>query len=291
MKTATALGLFDGVHRGHREVLGACLSYAGEKGLSPAVFTFDTGTVTTKGKDFAPIYPESIKRMLIQKAGIEAVHSEDFSAVKDLSPEEFADIYLVKKLDAAAVFCGKDFCFGKSAAGNTETLGLLCRERGIDLHVVEDVMQSGRKVSSTRIRELIREGNIKSADTLLGESYILRGEVVHGRHLGRTQGYPTANIFLEKGTLFPKFGVYAASCELDGRTLYGAANIGVKPTVGSDAALCEINFFDYDGDLYGRVLEIRLIDFVRPELRFSGVDELFERIAYDTKFIHKLIKG
>lgn len=285
MKTAAALGLFDGVHCGHRRVLSECAGYAGQNGMQAAVFTFDTATLNTKGEDFAPIYSDEVKKSLISREGIADCRSYAFSQVRELSPEEFIERIIIKELDAAAVFCGRDFTFGRKAAGNAAVLRELCSSYGIEAHIVDDVSVKGRKISSGSIRKYLREGNIITANALLGESYRIMGEVVTGNRLGRKMGCPTANILFPEGVLLPRFGVYAAKCDIDGVTYTGAANIGVKPTVGTERPLCEVHFLGFDGDLYGKILEVEFLDFIRPEQKFTDIDELFKQIAEDQKFI------
>ncbi len=285
MSASVALGLFDGVHLGHRRVISQACDYAQEHGITAAVCTFDTSTLNTKGEDFAPIYSDSSKAALVKKIGAERILSLDFAKVKGLSPEDFFSRYIMDELEAEHIVCGRDFRFGRNAAGNTALLEKLCAENSMTLNVIDDVSYGARRISSAQIRKFLREGNMISANELLGDNYIVSGEVVHGRHLGTKMGYPTANILFQDGMLLPRFGVYAVWSEIDGKYCAGAANIGIKPTVGSPAPLCEAHFFGYSGDLYGRELTVHFEDFVRPEQKFESVDKLTAQIAEDSAFI------
>ena len=291
MGTTIALGIFDGVHTGHRRVLENAAGYAAEHGAKAAVCTFDTSTISTKGADFLPIYSDEIKREKIQALGITEIHSLDFTKVRDISSESFITDILVSQLHAENVVCGLDFRFGRHASGGIEELEKAGQQLGFTLTVTDDVSVGNRKISSSRIRTYIREGNIKTANLLLGDTYFIRGEVIHGNRIGTKMNYPTANIALDEKLVMPRYGVYAVYSEINGRRAAGAANVGVKPTVGSDRPLCEVHFFDDMPSLYGDTLDIHFVDFIRPEMRFDGVDSLFEQIHYDEKIIRKILSS
>lgn len=281
-ETAVALGIFDGVHRGHRAVIDKAAVEASENGLSPAVCTFKTGTISTKGSGYRPIYSDETKLVLLEKEGIEYAFIPDFADVKDMSPEAFVRDILCGILNARIVVCGRDFRFGKNAACSAEGLGEICGRLGMRLCIVDDVTENGVRICSADIRRYISEGNIREADILLGHDYAVTGRVIHGRQLGRKMDFPTANQLMPEGNVMPKFGVYASYAELDGKIYRGITNIGVKPTVDSSGVpLAETHFPNYSGDLYGREIVVRLIDFIRPERRFNNTDELRAQINND----------
>lgn len=281
-ETAAALGVFDGVHLGHRAVMGRAAEYGRENGLAPAVCTFKTDTISTKGSDFLPIFTEEKKLSLLTGEGIEYVYDPDFAQVRDMSAEDFVKDILMKKLRARAVVCGSDFRLGKNAACGVKELGDICKGLGIELMPVGDVTDGGEKISSARIRQLIRQGDVSGAARLLGGCYCVDGKVVSGNRLGRKLSFPTANQVIPTGTVCPMFGVYVSRAFIDGEYVKGITNIGVKPTVGYEGVpLAETHFLDYSGGLYGREISLEILEFVRPERRFESQEELKKQIASD----------
>lgn len=289
-KTSVALGLFDGCHRGHKQVIKRAVERARKYGLAPAVFTFDTNTVTSKSGASERIMTDRQKRDFFRSYGIEYVYSPNFSELKDLSAEDFIEKILVKKMNCGAVFCGKDFTFGKNAGGNSRLLADICGSRyGIFCDIIADETVDGVKVSSTRIRELIREGRLLDANLLLGHFYSVCEPVIHGHELGRTMNFPTINQLIPENTVVPRYGVYASFTEIDGNNFRSITNIGVKPTVEKNSALlAETYIIGFEGDLYGQTVKVSLYDFVRPEMKFGSIDELFARIAADTEYVKNL---
>jgi len=289
-KTSVALGLFDGCHRGHIQVIKRAVERARKYDLAPAVFTFDTNTVTSKIGASERIMTDRQKRDFFRSYGIEYIYSPNFSDLKDLSAEDFISDILVKKMNCGAVFCGRDFTFGKNASGDSRLLADICGGRyGVFCDIIADETVNGAKVSSTRIRELIRDGKMLEANILLGHFYSVYEPVIHGHELGRTMNFPTVNQLIPENTVVPKHGVYASFTEIDGRNYRSITNIGVKPTVEKNSALlAETYIIGYEGDLYGQRLKVSLYDFVRPEMKFGSVNDLFARIASDTEYVKNL---
>jgi riboflavin kinase/FMN adenylyltransferase len=286
-KTAVALGIFDGVHLGHREVLDTAVQKAAEYGATPSVFTFDTGSVTSKGRLESLITDEQ-KRRRLAEIGIENVCSENFADLCDMSAEQFVERVLVKKMGAVCVVCGEDFRFGKGGGSDTEDLKRICGGYGITVCGVKQLKIGGETVSSTRIRELIKHGKIADANALLGWHYGYCEEVVHGFQRGRTINFPTINQLIPTGLVLPKFGVYCSKVLIDGGEYAAVTNIGVKPTVEKNSPpLAETYIIGYSGDLYGRVLDTLLYEFIRPERRFESFDELKSEITKNTEYAKK----
>ena len=284
--TSVALGVFDGVHRGHKAVIDAAAKNAAANDLSAAVCTFRTATVDTKGTGFRPIYSDETKCLLLEHEGAEYVYMPDFSRIKNNSAEDFVRDILRKKMNAKTVVCGRDFRLGRGASCTAEGLSVLCRENGMGLIVVDDITDNGVRICSSDIRKDIAEGDIVSANRLLGHDYAITGEVVNGNHFGRQMNFPTANQRMDSGCVLPKFGVYASYAMIDGKFYKGVTNIGVKPTVEvGDAPHAETYFISFDGDLYGRNIVLRLVDFLRPEKRFPSIEALREQIARDTETV------
>lgn len=282
-----AMGLFDGLHYGHRTVIRYAVEIAGRiPGTSPAVFTFDTVSVTSKGDGGVDyILSREMKFELLESLGVKYVYSPDFSNFKDLDGERFVQLVLCDKFFAKCAVCGEDFRFGKGAKWGVKELDVLCKKRGIKLYSVPKVTENcGERISSTMIRGLIREGKIELANMLLGSGFALKLPVAYGRKLGRTLDFPTINQYFPKRQIVPKYGVYASRTEVCGGIYKSVTNIGVKPTVGSDAPLAETYIIDYSGDeLYGETAKVTLTAFIRPERKFGSVDELKAQIAEDVK--------
>lgn len=282
-KTAVAMGIFDGVHAGHRSVIKEAVSF-NKKGLMPIAFTFKNETVFKKGEKIKGILSDDIKAERLIKLGCEMVVSPDFNEFKDLSCEDFCREVIVKKLMAGVVVCGEDFTFGKNAEGNFKTLTELGKKLGFEVSVVKSFMTEGEVLSSTMVRELIKKGEISKANRLLCENYQLELKVVHGVQLARTWNFPTINQIFPKNLEEVKFGVYCSRVLIDGVWYKGVTNVGVKPTVKNEGeVLCETFIMDYDGDLYGRTLRIELCEFLRAEKKFESLDELKEEIARNKK--------
>lgn len=289
--TAVAAGLFDGVHLGHRAVIGKAAEIAREnKDISAAVFTFDTSTVTSKnsnGGALGCILGREDKLSMLEQLGAEYVYSPDFLSFKEYTAERFVKEVLHEKMRAKYVVCGVDFHFGKGASGNAEILKRLGEECGITVITVPPVSEeNGRKISSTHIRELISDGDISEANALLGYDYFFTLPVISGNRIGRTMDFPTINQRLGAERIMPRFGVYASRAEIGGNTYFGITNVGVKPTVSDRRdVLAETYIIGFDGDLYGENVKLSLVDFIRSERKFGGIDELKAQIKNDVNTV------
>ena len=283
---AIALGLFDGVHLGHREVIKFPIMLA-ESGFIPSVFTFSSSTVEEKqGRRIEYIYTDEQKEILIRSLGISDFFIEDFSSIKDLSGEEFVRDILVDRLSTRYVICGRDFRFGKRASCGIDELYEFGRKYGFGVEIADDVKSEGENVSSKKIRELLKNGEIQTANKLLGSAYHISGEVLHGMELGRTMDFPTINQNFGEKQLVPKHGVYHTRTLIDGKKYDSITNIGIKPTVGDNIKpLAETHILGYSGDLYGRKTEVQFCRFIRDEKKFPSIDELKKQIAEDIEYI------
>ena len=279
--TAVAMGLFDGLHPGHLAVIQKTMGFS----LIPTVFTFvydNPAEVTKTG--YARLLSPTLKMALLEKAGVEAVLSPNFSTIQSLAPEEFFQKVLVNTLQAKAVFCGYDFRFGRQAAGDGETLRQLCAKANIRFEQLPAMTWDGSPISSTRIREAVREGDMQLAARIMDRPYAIDFPVVHGRHMGRAVfGFPTINQLYQPEDLLPRFGVYESRVEIDGRWYKGVTNVGVKPTVGGDLPGAETFILDYDGDLYGQSPLVCFCLFLRGEKRFPSFDALKAQIESDAR--------
>lgn len=290
-KTAVAMGLFDGLHLGHQDVIHRAVDFI-PQGIAPAVFTFETDTVTSKGDGGVDvILSKELKYELMDKLGVKYIYSPHFKEIRGLSGEDFVRLILRDRLNAGVVICGEDFSFGQGGKNGYAQLKQWCGQWGIDVIVIPPTLVDGRVVSSTRIRESIKAGDLPRANRLLGYDFSLKLPVVHGNALGRTMNFPTINQLLPQRQIIPKFGVYYSKTELAGKLYRSITNIGVKPTVGGEKVpLAETYIFDYSGDLYGRTVKISLNTFIRAEKKFSGTEELFAQIAEDIETAKEFIR-
>ncbi len=280
--TAVALGFFDGVHRGHRAVLGACAQGKGE--MRCAALTFRESPAKTLGRECPPMLTDNVRKAaLMGTLGVEDVIFADFSKMKDVSAARFVGDILSEQLNAKKVYCGFNYRFGRSGEGDTAALKRLCEERGIEVNVSEPVYVGGEQVSSTRVRGLLLNGEIEKANELLGYRYAVAGGIDSGNHIGTEMGFPTVNIPIAEGMAAPRFGVYASCIRIDGAAYRGATNIGVHPTVGeNERPLCETFILDYHGEsLYGKNAVCELVRFVRAEKRFGSLAELTAQVKKD----------
>lgn len=282
-KTSVALGYFDGLHLGHLGVIRAALS---QEGLSPAVFTFNCDTTLPKFKNPEDIISFENKRELLSRVGVRYLYAPDFAEVYELTAEEFVSEILVKRLNAGYACCGTNFRFGRNGSGTPRLLADIGEKYGMRAETVPDVCHNGVMISSTHIRELIRDGNIEEANTLLGYELWYRLPVVRGNEIGRRLlSFTTINQIIPPTNVIPRFGVYKSFVQLDGRNYRGVTNIGVKPTIENrrdgGGVVMETHIIDFDEDLYGQNVSVSLCSFIRPERKFPDLEELKKQIAAD----------
>ncbi|MDR6851885.1 riboflavin kinase/FMN adenylyltransferase [Sphingomonas sp. BE123] len=279
-----ALGNFDGFHRGHQAVVGRALARARDAGRPAIVATFDPHPVRHFRPDTPPFRLTTLdqRQRLFAQAGADAMLVFGFdAALAGLSARDFAQQRLVELIGAGGVVTGADFTFGKGRDGNVAVLAELGAELGFSVDTVSPVAAEGEVVSSSRIRDALRNGHPREAAALLTRPFAIEGVVEGGAKLGRELGYPTANIRLG-AYLRPRYGIYAVRGRLaDGRVVDGVANLGIRPTIDPPVELLEPYFFDFFGDLYGQTVEVQLIDFLRDEAKYDDLDTLKAQIARD----------
>ena len=287
---AVALGFFDGVHLGHRAVIGGCADDKGD--LSCAALTFYESPAKALGKTAPPLLSDNRRKAeLMARIGVDEVIFADFAAIRDKSPEDFVRGILRDKLNAKKVYCGFNYRFGRDGSGDIAALQKLCGEIGIEVVVKEPISVEGEQASSSAIRALIADGEIERANRMLGYRFAVGGDIGSGNHIGTAMGFPTVNLPLEDGIAVPRFGVYASIITIGGKSYRGATNIGVHPTVGAnEKPLCETFLLDFQGgDLYGERAVCELAAFIRPEKRFGSVEELTEQVKKDCETILKTV--
>lgn len=291
--THWAMGVFDGLHIGHRAVVESAVREAREKGGIAGVLTFGNHPLTCLRPESAPLRlwgDEGDKSQLLQEWGIDLELSLAFDEeLAAMTPDAFIEI-LDSYGSLASISVGEDWRFGSGRAGNVDFLRAKGEALGFSVNAVPHVFWNGERVSSTRIRQSIAAGDMEAAATMLGRPYAIEGVVIHGRELARQLGFPTANIRPLNGQL-PPFGVYAVSVSLEGEECPGMANLGVRPTVEREGgeALLEVHLFDRKDDLYGKKLAVECIRYLRPERKFESLDSLKAQIAEDAKMARKVL--
>lgn len=275
-KYALALGMFDGVHMGHKAVLDGAV----KSPFRSVAVTFSSIPFKTGGS----IMTAEEKEKKLLEAGIDEVLFLDFFEIKDLSPEEFLEM-LSKKYDLGKICCGFNYRFGKKAAGDTALLSAWCSARDVEFFECPEVVFEDKTVSSTYIKSLIAGGEIEKANLLLGTEFSFTAEVRHGDQRGRTMGFPTINQLYPENLTAPKCGVYQTVVTIDGREYDGVTNLGFRPTYITDYISAETFILDFSGDCYGKQVKTRLVAFIRDEQRFESLEALQNAIAENTRFV------
>lgn len=279
-----ALGNFDGYHRGHQAVAARARALAGASGRPLIIATLDPHPASFFQPDLAPFRLTTLdqRERLFRRAGADAMLVFQFDAtLAALAPEAFVRERIVAATGATALVTGSDYTFGARRGGDVELLRALAAPHGIAVETVDAVSDDVGVVSSSRIRDALRAGGCEVATMLLTRPFAIEGMVVHGNRIGRTIGFPTANLRMER-YLRPRYGVYAVRGRLPGgRVIDGVANLGVRPMIEPPEELLEPHFLDFTGDLYDQVIEVELIRWMRGEVKLSGLDELKQWIARD----------
>ncbi len=282
-ETAVAIGKFDGVHIGHRQLL-ARIQAQKEKGLASCVFTFDPAPAVFFGSsDGLELSTGEEKRRIFEGLGIDVL--VEFSLTEEtaaMGPEDFVRRILAKRLNARYVAAGTDLSFGAGGAGDAALLQRLGGELGMEVCLIDKVCVDGRAVSSTYIRTLVEDGRMEPLERLLGAPYSVSGTVGHGRRLGRRLGFPTVNLLPEKGKLLPPNGVYDSRVILGGKVYRAVSNVGYKPTVSKERVRgVESYLYDFHEEAYGEFIQVQLLAFKRPEREFESLEALKCQLQQD----------
>lgn len=282
---AVAIGVFDGLHIGHRAVIAPLNRHVG-RAVSVLTFT------DVYEKHPLSLVTDDIRQHVLDTMQVEDLFELPFSLIRDLTPETFVKEILHDMLDAKVVRCGFNFRFGKGATGDTALLQALCEPLGIAVEVADAVEVDGEPVSTTRIRHALENGDVPLANRMLGRPFTIDVEVQSGQRLGRRLGTPTINQPLPDGFVRPRFGVYASTVIVDGVCMHGVTNIGVRPTVGASGPLAETWIPDYiGGSLYGCRPAVSLVAFLRDEVKFEGLTALKEQITRDEQAARTAVFG
>jgi riboflavin kinase/FMN adenylyltransferase len=280
-----ALGVFDGVHMGHQAVIGAAIDAAQNRGGSCVVVTFDPHPIRFLSPERAPrqlLASLDHKARILERMGVDAMLALSFDeALAALSAEQFLTM-LCQEGRMASISVGEDWRFGKGRSGDVAFLRAKAAEWNFSLHALAPVMHEGERISSTRIRQAIRDGALAHVRAMLGRSYGVEGEVILGQQLGRTIGFPTANLALHE-ELLPPDGVWIVRAQASDQSWSGVANLGLRPTVDGSNRVFEVHLFDTDADFYGKTLEVTFLHHLRSEQKFPSLDALKKQIASDVE--------
>lgn len=282
VKSSIALGFFDGVHTAHRAIIEAAVRKAETRGLRPVVLTFDKAPSEVLFGS-APPYITTLeeKERLINALGAQMRLMHTSRSLLSMTAEKFAEKILVQEYNAAEVTCGFNYRFGSEGCGDTQLLTKLGKRFGFNVTVIGERISGGETVSSSRVRMLISSGRIEEANILLGRNFSISGMVEHGKRLGRTIGFPTANVYPPNGALLPMSGVYETVVDINGERLSAITNTGTNPTVGKETLRTETYIPSADIDLYGKRITVEFVRFIRAEKKFSDLEALKRQIRED----------
>ncbi len=282
-ETAVTLGKFDSLHRGHQKLIKTVQEYALNNNLKSVVFSFD-------------INKENLLTNQERRAHLDGqvdcmIQCPFTKAIREMEAKIFIEEILVNKLHASCIVVGKDFQFGFKKRGNADMLSYYADKYHYQIKILDKELHEGREISSTYVREALRNGNVELANTLLGYRYHVSGMVEHGKKLGRTLGFPTMNIALPERKISPLFGVYACRILIDGQRYEGIGNVGFKPTVSDEKRLLlEVFVFDYHGDAYGKNIIVEFCAFERAEIKFDSVEKLKQQVNHDIAYAKQYFK-
>ncbi len=280
--SVVVLGNFDGVHCAHKMLIEKAVRIAKENDLLSVIYTFSEHPQKFFGKNIEILTSNSEKEKIFDNLGIDVlVYQKPDEKFLALSPEEFVEKTVAEKLGAKHIVVGKHYSFGAKAKGTSAFLKSFAEQFGIETNVEDLFEQDGLIVSSSKIREFLKNGDVTCANKMLGRPFSIEGEVVHGNHLGTGIGFPTANINFGSDKIVPKFGVYAGKTIIDCVEYNSIINIGIKPTVGGNTPLLEAHIIDAEGDFYGKKISFNLLNFLREEKKFDSLEELKEQIQSD----------
>jgi len=288
--TSATIGNFDGVHVGHKKIISAVKEEAQQLGISSCVITFHPHPQKIlQNIDIPLLVPIRERLKLLEKEGVDVVACYTFTKdIAKIPAKDFITDILIGKLNLKHLIVGPDFSFGRKREGNLDLLNEMGKEYGFDTKVVETALIEGEIVSSTSIRNLLREGNVVKAGKFLGYNFYIEGQVKEGEKRGRQIGFPTANLDTDWDIL-PKVGVYATLAHVGDRKLHSITNVGYQPTFGDNELLIETHIFNFNEDIYKKRIKIEFVDRVRDEQKFDGPEALVEQIKKDVERVNVIL--
>ena len=288
-KSVVTIGKFDGIHKGHEVLIEKTVDYSKQKQLTSIVFTFKNSpisyfsNITTR-----EIITEVEKMNKLKLLGVEVVIDIPFNKdMAEISAEDFVKQILVDKLGVKKLIIGHDFDFARTREGTPPILKILGEKYGFDVQVIEPVVINNIRVSSTHVKDLIYAGRVDEIKNYLGRNYTIEGTVIHAKQLGRTLGFPTANLRLQENLIIPKRGIYATKVYIGNEVYVGATNIGYNPTVNGEKMSVETNILKFDKDIYGKTIKLEFLERIRDEKKFKDLNELKIQLKMDTNYIYK----
>jgi riboflavin kinase/FMN adenylyltransferase len=291
-QSVICIGNFDGVHKGHQEIIRQLTLTAKKRNCPSVAVSFEPHPGKVLYPKIAPkiIKTQKQKRDLLRQAGLDYYYVINFTPqFAKTNAKDFVKNILIDILNAKEIFVGENFAFSKNRQGNVDFLKSLENKYNYTTHAVKSVMYDNKIISSTRIRETLKNGDVETAEKLLGRYYYMEGIVVRGKQLGAKLGFPTANI-TSSNELVPHLGVYATYTILNNKKFKSITNIGIKPTFGGNEIIVETHIFDFDKDIYGELIQIQFVSFIRPEIKFDNINILIENIEKDCKKAKKILK-
>lgn len=286
-ETFIGLGNFDGVHKGHRFLINNLVKNAKLNNKKSSVLIFKEHTRNTiNQKNQLLLTSVKDRYEILENLGIDYIFEMDFNKnIMKMEPENFLQEFLIKNLKVRGIVVGFDYRFGYKAKGDTELLKEITKANKVFLSIIEPVYYDGEIISSTLIRNYISAGEITKANILLEDRFTVGGTVVHGKKLGSKMGYPTANIELDSNYVTPAFGVYDTNIIVRGKTYKAATSVGTNPTLNEEGIKIEAHILDFNEIIYGDFVKLEFIEYIRPELVFDSIEELFEQIKMDTLIV------
>lgn len=291
--TAVTLGKFDGLHKGHKKLLHQ-LKKEKENGLKSVVFTFDMPPMSLiNGNRQSCLLTREERRLFHEENGVDVLVEFPFNEeTARMEPEVFVEEVLVRSLGIRKLICGSDFRFGFNRRGDVKLLHELGQKFGFEVGVLELETVNGTEVSSTIIKNELKKGHLENVNEMLGYPFTIVGQVVYGKQLGRMLGSPTLNLLPPEEKMLPPDGVYASRTIFEGKLYDGITNVGCKPTVSNEMVRgVETHLFDFEGDLYGKIIEVQFLKFIRPEKKFDSVDTLKNQILLDIEQCRQALEG
>lgn len=289
---ALSIGMFDGVHFGHQSIINQLNTIAKDKNLESAILTFwpHPRIIFNPEDDLKLLNTIEEKTYFLEKHGIQRSFLQEFDVdFRNLTGEEFVKKILVEKLNVKYLIIGHDHTFGKNKSGDFALLKKMAPELGFEVHQLEAVNFHEKNISSTQIRNALSAGNIKEANEMLGYVYSVSGKVIHGQKIGRTIGYPTANIEVESLKILPKKGAYIVEVFVKNQHLKGMLSVGTNPTVEGKNITVEVYILDFNEDIYGEEISVNFREFLHEEIKFESLEKLIERLDEDKKLTKEFI--
>ncbi|NLJ79187.1 MAG: bifunctional riboflavin kinase/FAD synthetase [Tissierellia bacterium] len=292
-KTAVALGNFDGIHKGHKHLITNMVRSAKRRNLRSSILLFKNHTRDILGNNniekFNILTSNEQKLKIIEGLGVDIVYTMKFDRnIMRLTGKEFIEDIIIDKLNSQFITVGFDYKFGYKASGDSSYLKQIGLQKGLSIDIIEPIIADGEVISSTTIRGLIRDGNIRKANRFLGRNYMIEGRVIAGQNRGTGLGFPTANMKLSYNYVIPKSGVYKTYAIIGGRGYPCITSIGANPTFDDDEFKIETHILDFDQYIYDEGIQVELIDFIRENIRFNTVEDLKRQIEHDIESISQV---